>query len=87
MWFGQGPVGDLARSDFAAVWSEPRHARFRDDAASGVLTRACCATCPPLGDGSVDSAAAFGERTPWVDGGSRERRGTRRHPQSGVTAS
>ncbi len=41
MWFGEDPVGDLARSDFAGVWSEPRYARFRERAAAGILDREC----------------------------------------------
>ena len=63
MWFGEDPAGNLATHDFASVWEEPRHARLRDDAASGVLTRACCATCPSLGGGSVDNDRAFDERS------------------------
>ena len=63
MWFGEEPVGNLAKDDFATVWNEPRYATFRKEVARGILNRTCCQTCPSLGGGCVDNDNSFEERS------------------------
>ncbi len=62
MWFGEEPVGNLAKDDFATVWNDPGYVALREEVAHGILTRRCCRTCPSLGGGSVDDEGSFEEK-------------------------
>jgi len=64
LWFGEAPVGNLAKEEFATVWNEPHYATFREEVAQGILTHKCCQTCPSLGGGCVDNESSFEEKLP-----------------------
>ncbi len=64
LWFGEDPVGNLARDDFETVWNDPGYSTFRAEVARGILRRNCCRTCPSLGGGDVDNESAFEEKAP-----------------------